>query len=108
MEVIGIPDHEEGGVIGEGLTSALLLGEGDSLDVFGEVDLDEKDFYHEDEQIMWGNITLWNSTLKEDPVHQVASHHDTGISSLEEMSDPIENAITESEEFHIILNVRMR
>ena len=79
-----------------------------TFDVLSEVDLDEKDFYHEDEHVGWDNVALWNSTLKEDPVSQVTSHHDTGISSLEEMSDPVENAITESEEFHGILNVRMR
>ena len=45
-EIVGVPDHE-GGVVGESLTSDLLLGKVNTFNVFNKSNLDEDNLYHE-------------------------------------------------------------
>ena len=43
--------------------------------------------------------------LVEDPVSQIPPHHDTGVPSVEELPDPVEDTVTETKEFNGIMYI---
>ena len=85
----------------------LPLGKVNSFNVFGNIYVDEEDLNHEDEQVGQDNVALQNSVLKENPVSQVPSHHDAGISAIEKWFDPVEDAVAEPKESHSVLDIGM-